>query len=261
MTSGGKVLRYGARNLLRSWWVPGYAAVFLFLTESLLRFGGGGPRAVASLLNAVLIVIPLVSVVMGTMFLSGSREFILLLLAQPVSRRSLFTGLYFGVALPLAGAFLVGVGIPVLARGGAGLGLSGLVFAVTGVLLTFVFTALAFFAAARFEDRAKALGVALLGWFAATVLYDGLVLLVVAMFSDWPLETPMLALTLLNPVDLARVLLLLTFDVAALMGYTGAVFERFFGSGVGIVTALLALAAWTALPFLAGLRGFSRKDF
>jgi Cu-processing system permease protein len=261
MTTAGKVLRYSARNLLRSWWVPGYALVFLLLTETLLRFGGGGPRAVASLLNAVLIVIPLVSVVMGTMFLSGSREFILLLLAQPVGRRSLFAGLYFGVALPLAGAFLAGVGLPVLARGGAGLGLAGVTFAVTGVLLTFVFTALAFFAAARFEDRAKALGTALLGWFAATVLYDGLVLLVVAAFSDWPLETPMLVLTLLNPVDLARVLLLLTFDVAALMGYTGAVFERFFGSGVGVAAALSALALWTTLPFLAGLRGFMQKDF
>lgn len=261
MTSAGKVLHYGARNLLRSWWVPGYAAVFLLLTEGILRFGGGGPRAVASLLNVVLIVIPLVSAVMGTLFLSGSREFILLLLAQPVGRRSLFAGLYLGVALPLAGAFLLGVGLPVLLRGGAGLGMAGVALAVAGVLLTFVFTALAFFAAARSEDRARALGTALLGWFAATVLYDGLVLFVVAAFSDYPLETPMLALTLLNPVDLARVLLLLTFDIAALMGYTGAVFERFFGSGLGVLAALGALAAWTALPFLAGLRGFSRKDF
>ena len=261
MSNAGKVLRYGVRNLLRSWWVPGYALVFLVLTEALLRFGGGGPRAVASLLNVVLLVIPLVSAVMGTLFLSGSREFILLLLAQPVGRRALFTGLYFGVALPLAGAFLAGVGLPVLTRGGAGLGLAGLTFAVTGVLLTLVFTALAFFAAATFEDRARALGAALVGWFAATVLYDGLVLGVVAAFSDWPLETPMLALTLLNPVDLARVLLLLTFDVAALMGYTGAVFERFFGSSAGILAALGALAGWTALPFLAGLRGFLRKDF
>lgn len=261
MTTAGKVLRYGACNLLRSWWVPGYAAVFLLLTEAILRFGGAGPRAVASLLNVVLIVIPLVSAVMGTLFLSGSREFILLLLAQPVGRRSLFAGLYLGVALPLAGAFLLGVGLPVLLRGGAALGVAGLALAVTGVLLTFVFTALAFFAAARSEDRARALGTALLGWFAATVLYDGLVLFVVAAFSDYPLETPMLVLTLLNPVDLARVLLLLTFDVAALMGYTGAVFERFFGSGLGVLTALGALLGWTALPFVAGLRGFSRKDF
>ena len=96
---------------------------------------------------------------------------------------------------------------------------------------------------------------------AATVLYDGLVLLVATLFADWPLETPMLVLSLLNPVDLARVLLLLSVDVAALMGYTGAVFERFFGGAFGLTVAGVALVTWAALPFLLGLRGFSRKDF
>jgi Cu-processing system permease protein len=45
------------------------------------------------------------------------------------------------------------------------------------------------------------------------------------------------------------------------MGYTGAVFERFFGSSLGILAALGALLLWTVLPFVAGLAGFRRKDF
>jgi Cu-processing system permease protein len=71
----------------------------------------------------------------------------------------------------------------------------------------------------------------------------------------------MLVLTLLNPVDLARTLLLLSFDLTALMGYTGAVFERFFGSALGIASAAGALLLWTAIPALLGLRSFTRKDF
>ena len=71
----------------------------------------------------------------------------------------------------------------------------------------------------------------------------------------------MLVASLLNPVDLARVLMLLSVDVAALMGYTGAVFERFFGSGLGLALAGGALLTWTVAPFLLGLRGFARKDF
>ena len=55
-------------------------------------------------------------------------------------------------------------------------------------------------------------------------------------------------------------LLLLRFDNAALMGYTGAVFERFFGGSAGLVVAALALLGWVALPFGAGLRRFRRKD-
>jgi Cu-processing system permease protein len=260
VTTAARVLTFGLQNQLRNRWILGYGLVFALLTDALFRFGGSGPRVVVSLLNVVLLVIPLVSVVFGTLHLSNSREFIELLLAQPVGRGALYVGLYFGLALPLAGAFALGVTVPVLLHGGAGsAGLGTLLLA--GTVLTFVFTSLAFVAGVHFDDRARGLGLALLVWFAATVLYDGLVLLVATLFADWPIETPMLVLSLLNPVDLARVLLLLSVDVAALMGYTGAVFERFFGSGLGVALAATALVAWTALPFLLGMRGFARKDF
>jgi len=241
--------------------VLGYGLLFLLLTDALFRFGGGGPRVAASLMNVVLIVVPLVSVVFGTLYLTNAREFIELLLAQPVSRASLFTGLYLGLALPLALAFAAGVTIPAALHGGAGLLRPTVMLLVSGVLLTFVFTSVAFLAGVQFEDRAKGLGFALLVWFSCTVLYDGLILLVAMAFRDYPLEPVLLGLTVLNPVDLARVLLLLTLDVAALMGYTGAVFGRFFSTALGIAAAGAALVLWTAVPFLAGLRGFNRKDF
>lgn len=261
MTAALKVLRYGLSNQLRSRWVLGYGLLFLLLTDALFRFGGSGPRAVASLTNVVLLVIPLVSVMLGTLHVSNSREFVELLLAQPVSRRSLYVGLYLGLAVPLGLAFLLGVGAPLLLHArGAGAGQVAVLLG-TGTLLTLVFTALAFLAGLAFDDRAKGLGFALLLWFASTILYDGLVLLFATLFSDYPLETPMLVLTLLNPVDLARTLLLLSFDLTALMGYTGAVFERFFGSALGITTAAGALLLWTAVPALLGLRSFLRKDF
>ena len=85
-----KVLRYELRDLRRSRWLLGYVLLLLALTDALLRFGGGGPRAVLSLMNVVLVFVPLVSVVFGTMYLYGARDFIELLLAQPVGRGSLF---------------------------------------------------------------------------------------------------------------------------------------------------------------------------
>ena len=80
-------------------------------------------------------------------------------------------------------------------------------------------------------------------------------------FSDLPLEPPALAAMLANPIDLARVLILLRLDVSALMGYTGAVFEQFFGSSWGAVLASLTLVMWTGVPLLLGARRFQRKDF
>jgi Cu-processing system permease protein len=49
--------------------------------------------------------------------------------------------------------------------------------------------------------------------------------------------------------------------MGALAGYTGAVFERFFGTAQGSLWAGAALAAWAVVPFLAGLRRFAQRDF
>jgi Cu-processing system permease protein len=261
--TAAKVLRYELRDLRRSRWLLGYVLLLLALTDALLRFGGGGPRAVLSLMNVVLVFVPLVSVVFGTMYLYGARDFIELLLAQPVGRGSLFAGLYGGLAAPLAIGFLLGVGVPFLWSGQGDGSLAGplTMLLATGVLLTLVFTALAFLVSLLFEDRAKGLGAAILVWLAATVLYDAVIVLVATAFTDYPLELPMLGLIVLNPVDLGRVLLLLQFDTAALMGYTGAVFERFFGTLVGLAVATGALALWCAGPLVLARARFRGKDF
>lgn len=257
------VFRYELQDLRRSRWVMGYALCLLLLTEALLRFGGGGPRAVLSLMNIVLAVVPLVSIVFGTMYLYGSRNFIQLLLAQPVGRGSLFAGLYAGLAVPLAAGFLLGVGLPFLWDGAGDGSLAGplLMLLGAGALLTLVFTAIALLVSLLVDDRAKGLGLAILLWLTATALYDALIVLVATTFSDYALELPLIGLTILNPVDLGRVLLLLRLDTAALMGYTGAVFERFFGSLLGMALTVGALLLWCAGPLAAAHRRFCRKDF
>lgn len=257
------VFRYELQDLRRSRWVLGYTLCLFLLTEALLRFGGGGPRAVLSLMNVVLGVVPLVAIVFGTMYLYGSRSFIQLLLAQPVGRGELFAGLYAGLALPLAAGFLLAVGLPFLWDGAGDGTLAGPLTMLlgAGTLLTLVFTALAMLVSLRVNDRAKGLGLAILVWLTATALYDAAIVLVATAFSDYPLELPLLGLTVLNPIDLARVAMLLRLDTAALMGYTGALFERFFGSALGIALSGGALMLWWAGPLLAARRGFCRKDF
>jgi Cu-processing system permease protein len=131
----------------------------------------------------------------------------------------------------------------------------------SGVLLVFAFTSVAFLLAVSIEDRARGMGAAVLVWLLATLLYDGLVLAGIATFSDYPLERPLIAVSLFNPVDLARVLLLLQLDTPALLGYTGAAFERFFGTMQGVAVSLAALAVWVIVPWYLAQRRFARKDF
>ena len=263
MRTAWKILGYQLRDIARNRWVIGYAVVLLLLTEALFRLGGDGGRVILSLLNVVLIIVPLVALAFGTLYLYTAREFIELLLAQPVGRGAMFAGLWGGLALPLTLAFGVGVGLPFLLHASdAAIPLRALLtLGATGILLTLSFTALAFLIALHIEDRARGFGTALLVWLAAAVLYDGIVLLTATIFSDYPLEVPLLVLTLLNPLDLGRVLLLLNLDVAALMGYTGAVFQRFLGTGLGMGLAITALLAWTAIPLGLGLRRFRKRDF
>ncbi|NLG61266.1 MAG: ABC transporter permease subunit [Candidatus Cloacimonetes bacterium] len=257
-----KILKYELADVVRGRWLPAYAGFFLLATEALLRFGGTGEAALLSLMNVVLFVAPLMSLIFGAVYLYGAREFNELLLSQPVSRRQLFGGLYLGLALPLALAFALGVGIPFAARLGATGGIPALVVLLAvGIVLTLVFTAVAFLIAVRLDDRAQGLGAAVLLWLLVAVVYDGLVMLGATIFADYPLEKPLLALMVLNPLDLARVILLMTFDAAALMGYTGAVFQRFFGSPLGLAVASTALAVWIALPLTGALQLFRRKDF
>jgi Cu-processing system permease protein len=258
-----KIVHYVLRDVIRGRWLLAYAGFFLLVTEALLRFGGGGPRAILSLGNVALLVTPLIGVVFGTMYLYNAREFNELLLAQPVNRRQLFAGMYIGLTVPLVLAFSVGVGFPFLLHGvtAAGDRLTLMVLLGAGAALTSIFVALAFLIAVRTEDRVRGLGIAVAVWLVASVLYDGAVLMVATAFAEYPLERPMLALMLLNPVDLARVIMLLQFDAAALMGYTGAVFQRFFGSTGGMLLAGTALGLWIAVPIALGQRLFGRKDF
>jgi Cu-processing system permease protein len=131
---------------------------------------------------------------------------------------------------------------------------------LVAVLETFIFTGLAFLASVRSRDKARGIGLALMLWFYFAILYDGLILLVLFYFSDYPLEQPVLVLTAFNPVDLARILVLLKLDTSALMGYTGALYQRFFGSFMGIAWSFGFLLLWWWLPVSIALRSFRKKD-
>ena len=258
-----KVVRYELQNVLRNRYVLAYALFFLATTELFFRLGGNTPRAMLSLLNVVVLLIPLITIVFGTIYWHSSREFTELLLAQPVERGSLFHGLFAGLVLPLSAAFLAGVSIPLVLHGALrsdSLPLL-LLMLIAGLTLTAVFGALATLIAGLVEDRLLALGCALGTWAFMTLAWDALILWVTIAFADRPLEQPLLVLTFLNPVDLARILLVLRLDVSAMMGYTGAVFSSVLGGWTGTLAALAGLGAWTLVPGLFALRAFKTRDF
>ncbi|MCU0650112.1 MAG: ABC transporter permease [Gemmatimonadaceae bacterium] len=251
------------REIARNRWVLAYAIVLLLLTEALFQMGGSGVRALTSLLNLVLLLVPLVTSVFGVVYWHAAREFTELLLAQPVARLRLWWGLYLGLIVPLVAAFGVGLTLPLVwhrALDGETVRLLALYLGV-GAALTASFGAAALWIGVRQDDRLRGLGLTLGLWFMAALAYDGVVVWLATAFSDWPLERPMLFAMLANPVDLARTALVLRLDSAALMGYTGAVMARTLGGGTGLAVSAFGLALWIAGPVWLAERAFRRKDF
>lgn len=256
----GTLLKYVIRDVVRSKWLLFYLVFFGVATEGLLYFTAGEAKTVVGLMNIVLLLIPLAAVVFGTLHVHNNRDFVELMLAQPINRGSIFAALYIGVTLPFLFAFLLGVGIPTALHG---ILLEPPVIALlgSGSGLTLVFFAISYFIGVRIHDKATGMGVAFITWLLCAVLYDGVVLALTVAFADYPLESATVALIALNPIDLARIIVMLTFDYAALLGYTGAVFQQFFGSSLGIVLSACSLVVWTAIPAFLGYRAFIRKDW
>src|ERR1051325_8172806 len=104
-----KIFKYVLYDVLRSRMVAAYCVLLFLLSLAVFWFGGDNTKSVVSLLHLVLLVVPLVSVIFGTIHYYNSREFIELLLAQPVTRNKVFFSQYLGVTSSLIIAFLFGV--------------------------------------------------------------------------------------------------------------------------------------------------------
>jgi Cu-processing system permease protein len=252
-----KLSRYVLYDIVRSKVVIAYTIFLFVISMSLFRMEENNGKALLSLLNIILIVIPLISMIFSTIHYYNSYEFIELMLSQPMSRTRILLSEYGGVALSLVTAFLIGVGIPVIVFS---LDATGFAMIFTGCALTIVFTSIAFWASVKAKDKARGIGFALLLWFYFSLIYDGLILLILFSFSDYPLEKLTLVLSAFNPVDLGRIFIMLKMDVSALMGYTGALYQDFFGSLTGMMFTTGIMLLWAILPLWGAILTFRKKD-
>lgn len=258
-----KILKYSFYDLMRSRWSYVYFLFYLLLGVVLLFLNNDLSKAVITLMNVIIILVPLIGTIFGVMYYYNSREFTELLLAQPVKRSSIFLGQYFGVATSLSMSLVIGLGLPFVFYGifNSNAIWDFTLLLVTGGFLTFIFTALAFVIALRNENKIKGFGYAILLWLFMAVIYDGIFLMSLLYFEDYPLDKFSLVATMLNPVDLSRVLILLKLDISALLGYTGAVFQKFFGTNFGLILSSALLVFWVLVPTFFIWRIAKRKDF
>jgi Cu-processing system permease protein len=253
----GKLFKYVFLDILKNKIVLFYTAALLLISVSIFNISETPEKAVISLLNIEMIVLPLICGVFSTIYFYNSSEFIELLVAQPLKRKTIIRSILVSLICALSLAFFTGIGIPLLLYSATS---TTILFVASGIILTACFTAFALAAAVFTRDKARGIGVAILIWFYFTLIYDGIILFLLFQFSDYPLENLVITLAMLNPVDLVRILILLKIDIAAIMGYTGALFKDFFQSTGGITLSAAALLTWFIIPSWIALRKFDRKD-
>jgi Cu-processing system permease protein len=252
-----KLIKYIIIDILRNKVILFYTLALFLISLSVFNFSDAPEKAIVSMLNVELIVVPLICAIFSAIYFYNSSEFIELLTSQPLKRRTIFISLLFGLVLSLCIAFMVGTGIPLLLLYPVK---ASFLFLASGLGLTMIFCAFALTVAVYASDKARGVGIVLLIWFYFTMLYDGLVLFLMFQFSDYPIEKAMIFLACLNPVDLVRILNILQIDISAIMGYTGAIFKDYFGTTTGISAAVLILLVWYLLPTLISTRRFLKKD-
>jgi len=258
-----KILKYSIYDLLRSRWSYVYFFFYLLLGFVLLFLNNDMNKAVVTLMNIIIVLTPLIGTIFGVMYYYNSKEFTELLLAQPIKRSKIFLGQYMGISLSLTLSLVLGLGIPFVAYG---LFKSAAIFdfallILVGAFLNFIFVALSYNISLSNENKIKGFGYAILMWLFLAVIYDGLFLISLVMFNEYPLDKFSLAATMFNPIDLSRIMVLLKLDISALLGYTGAVFKSFFGTNAGVLSSLGTLVLWVVIPVLNIVRKSNKKDF
>ena len=252
-----KIARFILFDILKNKIVIFYTILLFIISWSVLGLENNYTKATLSLLNVVLLVVPLVSIIFSTIYVYNSSQFIELLLSQPVSRIKVWFNIFLGLSTALVFAFLIGCGIPILLYSSIQTGFS---LIIIGVLLSIIFTSFAMLSAISSRDRAKGIGISIFIWLFFSIIYDGILLILMFQFADYPIEGFMATLAGLNPVGLSRIFVLLQLNISAMLGYSGAIFKQVFGSGGGMGISLLILTIWASVPFILSLIRFNKKD-
>jgi len=274
---GSPVLLCARQELLlavRSRWTQIFAAVFACLSLAVaasgyILSGGHGvqdfSRTAVSLVQLVLLLVPLTALVIGVLSLAPERGASELLFSQPVSRKSILLGRLLGLFQALAGAQAIGfgaAGIVVFSQAGRQ-GIGGFLLLVLGSLvMTVVFLGIAAAVASGSAGRrSRPLAIALVIWFVAVVLYDVAALGVASLLPSGSASRLLILAVVLNPVDAVRTGTLLGIQGTAAFGAASLAFLRFTRGAANAAWLLsFSLLVWMVLPAALAVRRLKKAD-
>ncbi len=252
-----RIVKYIIIDILRSRIVLFYTILLSVLSWSVFLLEDNAQKGVLTLLNLLLLNVPLFAIIFSTIYIYNSFEFIELLISQPIKRVKVWLSLFYGLNISLLIALLISVGIPLLIFSFNAAGISIL---ISSILISLIFSSLAFLCSIISRDKTKGIGLAILLWLFISFLFDGIIMFMMFQFGDYPIEKLIIILTAMNPIDLARISVLLQLDMTAMLGYTGALFRETFHTTIGVMLSMLCLLIWIVVPYMISVIKFKNKD-
>lgn len=270
----GLVAAQERRLAVRSRLVVIFAVLFAALA---LAVGGAGyiltggqgvqdfARTAVSLVQLVLLLVPLVALLTAVLALTPDRGAAELLYSQPVARHQILAGTLLGLFEALAAAQMIGfgaAGAAIFSQAGSD-GIVGFLVLVLGSLaLTAVFLGLgALVACTNLGRRSRALSLALVVWFLAVVLFDVAALGLASMLRSGTASRVLIAAVVINPVDAVRTGTLLAIEGDAAFGAASLAFFRVLGGSTAAALTLgVSVATWIVAPVVLAGRALHRAD-
>ncbi len=258
------------REALKNKWLWLYALGFAGLALALSRAGlasagyaglGGFGRTAASLVNALLLFVPLIGLSVGASSIAGERErgTLLYLLSQPINRAELFAGKAVGASLAVITALALGFGLAGLGLASSGGGAAAIYLSLGGYtfLLALAALGLGFLISSGAKKGATASAAALLVWLLLTFLGDlgfiGLTL------SLRPTPAVLFGTLLINPLQIFKLGAINSLQAGLdVLGPVGQYATYRFGYTLPLLLVGL-LVAWIGLSFGLAFGLFQRR--
>jgi Cu-processing system permease protein len=255
----------------RNRWYLIYVIVFTALSLALAWLGmtglgdyglAGFGRTAASIINIVLLIVPLMGLTLGAISLAGERErsTLLYLLAQPVTQLEILLGKYLGLAIALFSALVLGFGISgvfiALQGGSAEINLY-LLMVLLAFMLALVSLSIGFLISSMVRKGSTAISIALFIWLLLLIFGD-LGLMGTSMVLKLGVGQ-LFTLTLLNPMQIFKIAAILNIRGSLeVLGPAGIYAVRTYGSQLmpGLIAVLLA---WALLPMTLAFFAFRRS--
>lgn len=258
------------RDALRNRWFLLYTLIFggLALVLSMtaqpdIAFAklAGYDRTVTSLVNLVLLFVPLMGLMFGATSLASDQETGVLntLLAQPITRTEILLGKYFGVATALLCPLIMGFGLAgfALALDGGGQVKGYAVMIAFACLLGLAMLSVGFLISTISQKTSTAVGGALFLWL-FFVLVGDLGLIGASIVMELPLETTLL-IALISPLQEFKMASISTTQASLdALGPAGLYADDTFG-GLFLPLLLASLLLWIFVPLGAAQLVFAQR--